>query len=85
MYVDSTVVYEVIPQCSPSYLPFVVNDISQFAFMHSRHLISKKCRELIVNFVRYKSAPTNELNLMDTSIKWVSSYKILGVHVSHSK
>ena len=41
-----------------------------------------KCRERIVNFLQFQPSPVNGLQLMDSVIKRVSSYKMRGVYVS---
>ena len=81
-YVDDASVYEVIPRCSPGYLPHVASDICHIASERGMRLNPKKCRELIINFLQFQPAPVSELQLMGSAIKRVNSYKILGVHVS---
>ena len=48
-YVDDTTIFEVIPRCSPSYLQFIVEDISEFASSRGMRLNPKKC-----NFLKYQ-------------------------------
>ena len=42
----------------------------------------KRCRELIINVLQFQPAPVSELQLMDSAIKRLHSYKILGLNVS---
>ena len=71
-----------MPRCSLSYLPYVASDICHFASERGMRLNPNKCRELIINFLQIQPAPVSELQLMDSAVKRVNSYKILGVHVS---
>lgn len=76
---DDIYAYEVIPRCSQSYLTCIANEIHHFAAERGTRLnLTKKCLEIIINFLQFKPSPTNELQLMGTVIKRVSSYKILG-------
>ena len=68
-YVDDTTVYEVIPRCSPSYLPYVASDVCHFASERGMRLNTKKCRELIINFLQFQPAPVSEFQLMGSAIK----------------
>ena len=63
-YVDDTVVCELIPRCSPSYLPYYASDNCHFVAERGVRLNSKKCRELIINFLQFQPAPVSELQLM---------------------
>ena len=49
-YVDDSTVFEIIPRCSPSYLPCMANHICQFATERGMRLNPKKCREMVINF-----------------------------------
>ena len=44
---------EIIPRCSPPYLPFTVSDIYTYASLTGMNLNSKKCKEMIINFMQY--------------------------------
>ena len=83
-YVDNTTIYEVIPRCSPSYLPCIANEISNFASERRMPLKPTKYRELIVNFLQFQPSPVNGPQLMGIVIKRVSSYKMLVVYVSQT-
>ena len=45
-YVDDTSALEIIPRCSPSLLPIVVNEISDIAVSRGMKLNPKKCKEM---------------------------------------
>ena len=81
-YVDVTFLYKLIPRYSPSYLPYYASDNCHFAAERGVCLNPKRCRELIINFLQFQPAPVSELQLMDSAIKRVHSYKILGLNVS---
>ena len=49
-YVDDTSVFESIPRCSPSYLPFIAANINTYASMRNmRRLNEKKCKDMVIN------------------------------------
>ena len=58
-YVDDATAMEIIPRCSPSYLPFTVSDAS----LRVMNLNSKKCKEMIINFMQYSPFPPVPLPL----------------------
>ena len=67
-YVDDTTIYEVIPRCSPSYLPIIANEIYSYASQRGMRLNpTTKCRELIVNFLQYQLSPLSQLQLSGTT------------------
>ena len=51
-YKDDATTMEIIPRCPPSYLPFTVSDIYLYASLRGMKLNSKKCREMIINFMQ---------------------------------
>ena len=63
-YVDDTVACELIPRCSPSYLPYYASDNSHLVAERCVRLNPKKCLELIINFLLFQPAPVGELQLM---------------------
>ena len=81
-YVDDTTIHEVIPRCSPSYLPIIANGIYSYASQRGMRLNPTKCRELVVNFLQYQPSSLSPLQLSGTTTQRVSTYKILGVHIS---
>ena len=56
-YVDDATAMEIIPRCSPSYLPFIVSDIYAYVPLRGMKLNSKKCKEMIINFMQYSPFP----------------------------
>ena len=53
-YVDDTLVFESIPRCSPSYLPFIAANINTYASMRNMRLNEKKCKDMVINFLKYQ-------------------------------
>ena len=77
-YVDDTSALEIIPRCSPSLLPLVVDKIFYFAV--SRGM--KKCKEIMISFLQYDLQPIHPIHIPGTLVERVSCYKLLGVIVS---
>ena len=77
-FVDDTTAIEVIPRCSPSFLPIVVNQISDFANERGMVLNPKKCKEIITTFLKYKHSE-NDIFIGDDLVETVNSFKLLGV------
>ena len=50
-FVDDTTAFKIIPRGSPSILPMVVDEISNFASIRSMQLNPKKCKEMIISFL----------------------------------
>ena len=53
-FVDDTTALEVVPSCSPSVMPLVVDDISQFSSTRGMELNPPKCKQMIINFLQYR-------------------------------
>ena len=53
-YVDDTLVFESIPRCLPSYLPFMATNINTCASMRNMQLNEKKCKDMVINFLKYQ-------------------------------
>ena len=54
-FVDDTTLMEIVPRCSPSLLCLlctVVDEISQFASCRGMELNSKKCKEMMISFLK---------------------------------
>ena len=81
-YVDDATAMEIIPRCSPSYLPFTVSDIYTYASLRGMKLNSKKCKEMIINFMQYSPFPPAPLTVGGSVIERVLTYKLLGVYIS---
>ncbi len=50
-----TTAMEIIPRCSPSLLPIFVNEISTFASNRGMELNHKKCKEMVISFLKMMS------------------------------
>ena len=72
-FVDDTSAFEIIPRYSPSLMPLVVNDISAFASARGMELNHKKCKQMVISFLKYKGSDEKDL----------SSFKLLGVWISN--
>ena len=82
-YVDNTSVFAYIPRCSPSYLPFIVANINTYSSMRNRRLNEKKCKDMVINFLKYQPTVITLIQLNGIVIDRVSSYKLLGVIISN--
>ena len=49
-FVDDTSALEIVPRCSPSLLPVVVDEVNNFATDRGMKLNPKKCREMLISF-----------------------------------
>ena len=52
-FVDDATALEIIPRCSPSLMPMVVDKMFDFAQSRGMMLNPKKCKEMIVSFLKY--------------------------------
>ena len=73
--VFDTTIFEIIPRCSPSYLQFIVEDISEFASSWGMRLNPKKCKELEINFLKYQPVSLQPLRLGGTTVQCEKHYK----------
>ncbi len=74
---------EIIPRCSPSLLPIVVNEISTFASNRGMELNHKKCKEMVILFLKYDVARHNPIYVCGLPAQSVSSFKLPGLTLSH--
>ena len=81
-YVDDTSVFQIIPRLSPSYLPFIVADINSFASERNMKLNEKKCKEMIISFLKYQPTVVSPMQINGAVIGRVPNYKLLGVIIS---
>ena len=81
-YVDDATAMEIIPRCSPSYLPFTVSDIYTYASLRGMKLNLKKCNEMIINFMQYSRFPPVPPTVGGSVIERVLAYKLFGVYIS---
>ena len=82
-FVDDTTAIEVIPCCSPSFLPIVVNQISDFANERGIVVNSKKCKEMILTLLKYKHSE-NDIFIGDDLVERVKSFKLLSVWLKNN-
>ena len=80
---DDLSVLEIIPRCSTSMVPVVARNICSYASSHGMKLNPSKCKELRIDFLQYKPSDLPPLQMSGGVIEQVSSYKLLGVHLSH--
>ena len=69
---------EIIPRCSPSYL----SDIYTYASLRGMKINSKKCKEMIINFMQCIPFLLVPLTVGGSVIERVVTYKLLGVYIS---
>lgn len=53
-YVDDLTIIEVIPRTSKSMLPVITNSVSTFASQHGMRLNGAKCKDMLMDFLKYK-------------------------------
>ena len=82
-YVDDTSVFEIVPRCSPSYLPLIANGISKYANQRNMRLYEKKCKEMVTTFWKYQPSPVLHVFQNGAAIVRVSSFKLLEVTLSN--
>ena len=78
-FVDDATALEIVPRCSPSLLPILVNDVSQYASSRGMKLNSKQCKEMIISFLQYHLPLDNAIYIDGSPVQSVSSFKLLGV------
>ena len=78
-FVDDTTVLEVVPRCSPSLLPILVNEIAHFASSRGMELNCKKCKEMVISFLQYRLPQEYPIYIDGVLVHTVSSFKLLGV------
>ena len=81
-YDDAATAMESIPRCPPSYPPFKVSDNYTYASLRDMELNSKKCKEMIINFMQCSPAPPAPLTVGGSVIERVLTYKLSGVYIS---
>ena len=64
-------------------IPIVVNDISQFASKRGMELNPKKCKEMIITFLKYNHTCFSPIYISGVPVELVSTFKLLGVHWSN--
>ena len=82
-FVNDTSALEIIPRYSQSLMPLVVNDISACASAHRMELNHKKCKQMVISFLKYKGSDENQIFVAGNPVEIVSSFKLLGVWISN--
>ena len=80
-FVDDTSAIEILPRNSISLLNSAATNIHQFPIDHKMRLNPPKCKEMLINFMRYSNFSLRPIIIGNKVIERVSTYKILGVHV----
>ena len=83
-FVDDLSIFEVIPRCSPSLMPFIVNDIVHYANARGMRLNPSKCKEMLFDFLHYRLPIQSPLSIGAQVVESVESLKLLGVHFSRN-
>ena len=52
-FVDDTTALEIVPRSSPSVMPLIVDEISNFSSSLGMELNPRKCKEIIINSLQY--------------------------------
>ena len=81
-YVDDLTIVEIIHRYSFSMLPTVANEISTFTAEHDMRLNGPKCKDVLIEFQRYKLFPTPPIDINGLLIEQVSTHRIPGVFIA---
>ena len=63
-------------------LPIIANEIGTFSAEHGMRLNGPKCKDMLIDFLRYKPFPTIPIFINGLPIEQVSTNKILGMHIA---
>ena len=63
-------------------LPIIANEIGTFTAEHGIRLNGPKCKDMLIEFLRYKPFPTPPMYINGLSIEQISTPKILGVYTT---
>ena len=78
-FVDDATAVEIVPRCSPSLMPILVSEMSQFASNRGMKLNGKKCKEMLISFLQYRLPYDSPIYIDGKQVESVSSFKLLGV------
>jgi hypothetical protein len=81
-FVDDTTLLEIVPRCSPSILHVVVDEIFNFASYRGMERNPRKCKEMVVSFLKYSLQCVNVIHISGMPVERVSSFKLLGLLLS---
>jgi hypothetical protein len=81
-FVDDLTSLEIIPRNPPSLTPFLVNEVNQYASARHMRLNPKKCKEMRICFLKYRSPIGEQLLIGGHQVDLVKHFKLLGVYMS---
>jgi len=81
-YVDDTTVLELLPRNSISILNLAVRGTHNFCIEHKMKLNPLKCKEMLINFMRYPNTVMQPICIGNHQLERVSTFKLLGVKIS---
>ena len=81
-FVDDTTALEIVLRCSPSFMPLIVDVVSNFSSSRGMELNPRKCKEMIINFLQYRIPCDQSMLVNGQHVERVRSFKLLGVYLS---
>ncbi len=81
-FVDDATLLEIVPRCSPSLLYNVVDEIAKFASTRGMELNPKKCKEMVISFLKYSLPSDNAIYVSGLPVERVTSFKLLALMIS---
>ena len=63
-------------------LPIIANEIGTFSAEHGMRLNGPKCKDMLIDFLRYKPFPKTPIFINGLPIEQVSTHKILGAYIA---
>ncbi len=82
-YVDDLTVLEIVPRNSPPVMPFLVNEINDFACKNNMVLNPKKCKCMPIDPLEYNSCVWSPVVIGSTVVERISVFKLLGITISY--
>ena len=82
-FLEDTTAFEIILRGSSSILPMVVDEISNFASIRGMQLNPKKCKEMIISFLKHNHTCLSPIFISSFLVEVVSTFKLLGVMLSN--
>ena len=64
-------------------MPLVVNNILTFVSARGMKLNHKKCKQMMISFLKYKGSDENQIFVAGNPVEIVSSFKLLCVWISN--
>ena len=63
-------------------LPIIPNAVDAFASKHGMRLNGTKCKDMLIDFLKYKPFPTSPMFINAGPIERISPHKVLGVNIA---